>query len=118
MIAAESPESRGTSSRASGANPCRMSWDEAGVLPFFQRGALLPRADAQRASFLTADPFPHSVLDDFLAAPVAERAAREFPPPELPGFKRVDHREQAGRLGQLQRRGFEGASPFLRGLLG
>ncbi|MFT3770985.1 MAG: 2OG-Fe(II) oxygenase [Minicystis sp.] len=95
-----------------------MSSSGAEVTPFFDRGALLARAEPLRARFLAADPFPHIVLDDFLPAPVAERVAREFPPPDLPGFKRVDHAEQAGRLGHLQRRGFAGAAPFIRYILG
>ncbi len=43
--------------------------------------------------------------------------AGAVPSPSHPGWKRRDYAEQAGRLGQLQRTGFEDVAPALRWLL-
>ncbi len=88
-------------------------------IPFFflERKALRALATERKARYRDAAPYPHAVFDAFLGAPLAESLADAFPSPEHPGWMRRDHKEQAARLGQLQRTGFEGVAPILRHLL-
>ena len=72
---------------------------------------------ARRSDYGGARPFPHGVVDGFLGEERARHLAARFPGPEFPGWMRRDYREQAGRLGQLQRRGFSGVDPSIRHLL-
>jgi Rps23 Pro-64 3,4-dihydroxylase Tpa1-like proline 4-hydroxylase len=53
-----------------------------------ERGAELARAHAE------ADPFPHSVIDDFLPAEVADRVLAEFPSMERDDWQRFDEPRQ------------------------
>jgi len=84
---------------------------------FLDSRELLPFIERARKAYPTAQPFPHAVMDGFLPQELADRLAAEFPEPSLAAFKRVDHAEQAGRLGHLQRKGFAGVSPLIRHLL-
>ena len=54
---------------------------ESGAAPedFFDYEALLRFADARREAHLAAAPFPHTVIDDFLAPDAAEALARAMP---------------------------------------
>lgn len=83
----------------------------------FDRDALLARGRLHAAAFRGARPFPHAVIDGLLGAPRAQAIARAFPPPEHAGWKRRDYAEQAARLGQLARTGFEDVSIEVRWLL-
>jgi hypothetical protein len=57
--------------------------DVTGPAPFrFRRDELMPVADAHRASYTTAQPFPHVVIDDFLPPSVLQRVLDEFPEPD------------------------------------
>lgn len=47
-------------------------------LPFFDAAELVGRGAEQAAGYRGAAPFPHVVLDDFLPAALADRAAAEF----------------------------------------
>jgi len=84
---------------------------------FLDRDQLRPIALANRASYRAARPSPHAVFDGFLGEAIALPLAERFPGPEHPGWMRRDYREQAARLGQLQRTGFAGVDPGLRHLL-
>lgn len=84
---------------------------------FFDRRALRAIAERRRAEYSAASPYPHVVIDELVPAHVVERLHAGFPSPLFPAWKRKDHAEQAGRLGQLQRRGFDGVDPFLRHFL-
>jgi hypothetical protein len=84
---------------------------------FLDRSALKALAQATRSDYLAARPYPHAVFDGFLGPAIAAGLADRFPGPEHPGWMRRDYREQAARLGQLQRVGFEGVDPALRHLL-
>src|SRR4051794_3518906 len=84
---------------------------------FLERAQLRAIALAQREAYRSARPYPHAVFDDFLGAPIARSLAGAFPRPEHTGWMRRDYREQAARLGQLQRTGFEGVDPAIRHLL-
>lgn len=84
---------------------------------FFDRPALCALARTKRAAYRDARPFPHAVLDGFLGDELAVALARAFPRPGTPGFLRRDHVEQSARLGQLQRKGFEGVDGAIRHLL-
>jgi Rps23 Pro-64 3,4-dihydroxylase Tpa1-like proline 4-hydroxylase len=57
----------------------------------FRREQLLPLADAHREEFLTAEPFPHVVFDDFLPPDVLEDVLSEFPAPEKPDWDAYDN---------------------------
>lgn len=83
----------------------------------FDRAALVALGRARRAEYAGARPFPHVVVDGLLGEARAAAIARAVPPPSHPGWRRRDHAEQAGRLGQLQRTGFADVAPELRWLL-
>jgi hypothetical protein len=84
----------------------------------FDRAALGALGRTQHGTYVEAQPYPHVVIDGFLGDEASAALARAFPDPAHPGWKRRDYAEQAARLGQLQRGGFEGVAPELRGLLG
>ncbi len=84
---------------------------------FFDRAKLRALALERRESYRDARPYPHAMFDDFLGDPIASALADGFPRPDHPGWMRRDYREQAARLGQLQRTGFENVDPAIRHLL-
>lgn len=84
---------------------------------FFDRKALRALAIAQRETYRDARPYPHAVFDGLVGDAIASSLANAFPKPSHPGWMRRDYREQAARLGQLQRSGFEGVDPSIRHLL-
>lgn len=84
---------------------------------FFDRKELVALGASRKDDYAHAKPYPHVVFDGFLGEPLARALAHAFPGPDHPGWKRRDYREQAGRLGQLQRTAFEGVDGGLRHLL-
>ena len=84
---------------------------------FFDRDRLRALALARRAAYRGEHPYPHSIFDGFLGDEMARKLAMGFPGPEHPGWMRRDYREQAARLGQLQRTGFAGIDAGVRHLL-
>lgn len=84
---------------------------------FLSRTALRSVALAHRDAWRAARPHPHAVIDGFLGEPLASALAGVFPGPADAHWKRRDHAEQAARLGQLQRKAFEGVHGALRHLL-
>ncbi|MBK9034898.1 MAG: 2OG-Fe(II) oxygenase [Myxococcales bacterium] len=83
----------------------------------FDRAALGALGRARHATYRDAQPYPHVVLDGVLGDARSATLARAFPPATHPRWKRRDHAEQAGRLGQLQRAAFEDVPGELRWLL-
>ncbi len=81
---------------------------------FFEPALFAEHVARHAATFPSAQPFAHAVIDDFLPATLADALASAFPAPSHPHFRRVDHAEQAGRLGHLQRADFEGVDPLVR----
>ena len=84
---------------------------------FLDRRALRALAIAHRDTYAKARPYPHVVLDGFLGEGLARELAAAYPSPGHSGWTRKDYDEQAARLGQLQRGGFEGVDGGLRQLL-
>lgn len=84
---------------------------------FLERQPLRALASTRSSEYLAARPYPHAVFDGFLGEARARDLAEHFPGPEHAAWMRRDYREQAARLGQLQRAGFEGVDPALRHLL-
>lgn len=84
---------------------------------FFDREALRVLGRAHAARYAAARPYPHVMIDGLLGETIARPLAAAFPGPEHPGWLRRDYAEQSARLGQLQRRGFEGVDGRLRHLL-
>jgi hypothetical protein len=84
---------------------------------FLDRKKLRALSRARRDSYRDARPYPHAAFDGFLGDGIAQALAAGFPGPDHPGWMRRDYREQAGRLGQLQRTGFEGVHVGVRHLL-
>jgi hypothetical protein len=85
---------------------------------FLDRKRLRALALERRAVYASARPYPHVVIDALLGDELSIALAERFPRPEDHGFVRRDYVEQAARLGQLQRTGFEGVDPSVRHLLG
>jgi hypothetical protein len=83
----------------------------------FDRAALTALGRAHHAAYRAAAPYPHVVLDGLLGDERSGALAEVFPTADHPHWKRRDHVEQAGRLGQLQRTGFADVAPALRWLL-
>ncbi len=84
---------------------------------FFDREALRALAATKREAYRAARPFPHAVFDRFAGDELSVALAAAFPRPDTPGFLRRDYAEQSARLGQLQRKGFEGVDASIRHLL-
>jgi len=84
---------------------------------FLDRKALKALGLARREAYRAARPFPHAVFDGFLGESCALALCEGFPGPEHGAWMRRDYREQAARMGQLQRSGFEGVAADLRHLL-
>ncbi len=84
---------------------------------FFDRARLRRLALSGQASYKSARPFPHTVLDRFLGDGLATSLAASFPGPGHAAWVRRDYAEQAARMGQLQRKAFEGVDPSIRHLL-
>lgn len=57
----------------------------------FRRSELMPLADKLREDFLTATPFPHVVIDDFLPPDVLDDVLGEFPAPEQDDWQQFDN---------------------------
>jgi hypothetical protein len=84
---------------------------------FFDRKELRALAMERRDAYRDARPYPHAVFDGLLGEPIASALAAAFPRPDHAGWMRRDYKEQAARLGQLQRSGFEGVDGAVRHLL-
>jgi hypothetical protein len=84
---------------------------------FFERTPLRALGLARRDAYRDAPPYPHAAFDGFLGGALAGALAERFPGPDHPGWMRRDYREQAARLGQLQRSGFAGVDALVRQLL-
>ena len=84
---------------------------------FLDRKRLRALARERRDGYREARPYPHAMFDDFLGEEIAVALAAGFPGPDHAGWMRRDYREQAARLGQLQRTGFEGVDGAVRHLL-
>ncbi len=84
---------------------------------FLDRKHLGVRARDRRETYLEASPYPHAVFDDFLGREIAGALADRFPGPDHAAWVGRDYPEQARRLGQLQRTGFDGVDALLRQLL-
>ena len=89
----------------------------AGPAFFLDRARLRALGRAHREGYRAARPYPHVAIDGLLGEAVAGPLADAFPRPSHAGWMRRDYREQAARLGQLQRTGFEGVDGGLRHLL-
>jgi Rps23 Pro-64 3,4-dihydroxylase Tpa1-like proline 4-hydroxylase len=83
----------------------------------FDRDALVALGRARQRAYLDAAPYPHVVIDGLLGDARSSAIARAFPDAAHAGWKRRDYAEQAGRLGQLQRSGFDDVAIEARWLL-
>jgi hypothetical protein len=90
---------------------------EPGAAWFLDRKSLKVLGQERHAAYRAARPYPHAVCDGFLGEARARDLAQRFPGPDHSAWMRRDYKEQAARLGQLQRVGFEGVDPALRHLL-
>lgn len=57
---------------------------------FFERAPLLELARRHAHAHQTANPFPHSVIDDFLPPQLLDTVLAEFPSPHTDGWERYD----------------------------
>lgn len=64
-------------------------------------------ARSRAEEFASGTPYPHIVIDDFLAPELAERLRREFPPPEASiDWRRNDTTDEGGQVAQANKLGF------------
>src|SRR3954471_21430304 len=56
----------------------------------FRRQELLPLADQLRDQFMSASPFPHVVIDDFLSPDLLDQVLAEFPRQERIDWEEFD----------------------------
>lgn len=84
-------------------------------LHFFDAAALVARGQEHVAAYRPASPFPHVVLDDFLPAELAERAAAEFAALSTDGWDRY---EDQGNTLKLATSDEAAMGPTLRHLVG
>jgi hypothetical protein len=82
-----------------------------------ERARLIALGRAHAAGFRAASPWPHVVIDGFCGEAAAGDIAAAFPPADHARWKRRDYAEQRGRLGQLQRGGFDDLGAPLQQLL-
>ena len=80
---------------------------------FFEPDHLAALAARNAASYRTAKPFPHVVIDDFLPEEVAQRVLDEFPNPTDPEWLRWSLRTER----KLQTTAEQGIGPFTRQVL-
>ena len=80
---------------------------------FLKDGHYLKMTESGATAYLSADPYPHAVIDDFLPADVAERAHAEFPGPRDLAWRRQDNE----RSRKLSTEDLTGIPPYLRSLL-
>ena len=83
----------------------------------FDRASLVALGRSRRRDYETAQPYPHVVIDGLLGEDRSSALALAIPAADHAGWKRRDYPQQAGRLGQLQRTGFDDVAPELRWLL-
>src|SRR5687767_13947750 len=68
--------------------------------PFvFDAQALSGLATSLKTRYVSADPFPHVVIDDFLPVSVAEGILSDFPGPSAACWQADERGPQAGKLG-------------------
>jgi Rps23 Pro-64 3,4-dihydroxylase Tpa1-like proline 4-hydroxylase len=61
------------------------------MVPFhFDSGRLLPLASARHQEYVSAEPFPHIVIDDFLPEEVLDGVLAEFPSPDAEAWLRFE----------------------------
>jgi Rps23 Pro-64 3,4-dihydroxylase Tpa1-like proline 4-hydroxylase len=73
---------------------------------------LVERASVLRHDFLSAQPFPHVVIDNFLPCDLAERLLRDYPSPEK--FKSETTKHEPRRKGKLRSIRETDFTPFMR----
>lgn len=80
---------------------------------YFDRGALTALAERHATAYRDAQPFPHTVIDDFLAPWALERVLEEFPGPDDIEWKSYKTDKEV----KLATRDDEQLGPFTRHLL-
>jgi len=81
---------------------------------FFRPETMLDLGRENHSRYISAAPFPHIVLDNFLPEAVARRVAAQFPSPSFAGFHKNDNLHQVNKQSRLQDSYFDGVSPDIR----
>ena len=66
---------------------------------FFEYGEMVALGERLHERYVSADPYPHIVVDDFLPGSVATEILTRFPGPEAPCWQSDAAGHQAGKLG-------------------
>src|SRR5262245_40130713 len=82
---------------------------------FFDSTQLFKRAALARDGFLSAQPFPHVVMDDFLPGAVADRMLNDYPLPDK--FNSESTTAEPRRKGKLRSTSEADFTPFMRQVL-
>ena len=85
--------------------------------PFLKRGFFESGAENLSKSYVSAVPFPHIVIDDFLPLEMAETIANNFPSKELSSFEQINIEYQVNKLGRTQENDFAGVPDYIRHFL-
>lgn len=83
----------------------------------FDLDYLLGLARQNQASYRSADPFPHIVIDNFLPLSVAEAILRQFPGPDSEPFINRSSKTQPGKFGTVNGAQIAKAPPFIQHIL-
>lgn len=79
----------------------------------FRLEALSACADEDRQRYVSAEPFPHIVIDDLLWPDALARAMSEFPPPEaVKDWRRPNDRDDQGRVAAILKLGYSNELEF------
>jgi hypothetical protein len=75
--------------------------------PLFDYETLAQVAVREAPAYRSAEPFPHSVLDDFIGAPLLMQLLAEYPPPQAPlDWRRLVTHFEDGSVSQINKLGF------------
>ncbi|MEE9446705.1 MAG: 2OG-Fe(II) oxygenase [Arenicellales bacterium] len=83
----------------------------------FDSDQLIQQGRNLHQQYISASPYPHIILDNFLPPKVAQRVLKDFPGPDCPHYQQPDNANQVNKLGRLQDQYFKGVPDRLRNLL-
>ena len=84
---------------------------------YFDPAQLIQQGRDLHQQYISAEPYPHVVIDNFLPPKVAKRIQKDFPGPSCPHYQQPDNANQVNKMGRLQDQYFKGVPDRLRNIL-